>query len=276
MLGAAGQLGGDAGAFEFRLEDRNRPLDIVGAHVAAKIDETRKLVIPLGLEGLECEILELPLHLPDPQSFRQRRIDLEGLARDPSLLLRRERGKRPHVVKSVAELDQHDADVLRHRQEHLADVLRMLLLGAERRELAELGHAIDKGSDFVAEAFGDLCRGHARVLGDIVKEGRDEGRCIEAEIGEDQGGFGGVRDVRLARGADLLAMRLDREEEGVVDLAHGLGGADCRAHLLAEGRSQGFHRPCQRTNLGDRIGGAACIAPLTFQGLRFDAHGFGG
>ena len=71
-----------------------------------------------------------------PRRSASGRIDLQGLARDPELLLRRQRGDRPHVVEPVGELDEDDADVVRHRQEHLPDVLGLLLLVVQRRELA--------------------------------------------------------------------------------------------------------------------------------------------
>src|SRR5438067_1081502 len=73
------------------------------------------LAIVLGLEVFEREVLELPLDLPDAQAMRQRRVDVHGLSRDALLLLGRERRERAHVVKAVAELDDHDPQVVRHR-----------------------------------------------------------------------------------------------------------------------------------------------------------------
>ena len=37
--------------------------------------------------------------------------------------------QRAHVVQAVGELDQDDADVVDHGQEHLAEVLGLALLG---------------------------------------------------------------------------------------------------------------------------------------------------
>ena len=100
------------------------------AALAPGVEELGQLAEPLRLEGLEREVLELPLDLPDAEALGERRVDLEGLARDPELLLRREGGEGAHVVQAVGELDEDDADVLGHRQEHLPDVLGLLLLVA--------------------------------------------------------------------------------------------------------------------------------------------------
>ena len=89
-------------------------------------------LVGLGLEHLEGQVLELPLDLPDAQALGERRVDLGGLARDAQLLVDGQRAQRAHVVQPVGELDEDDADVLRHGQEHLADVLGLLLLVGPR------------------------------------------------------------------------------------------------------------------------------------------------
>ena len=82
----------------------------------------------VGLDVLEREILELPLDLPDAQAVRERRVDVHRLPGDALLLLRRERRERAHVVEAVAELDDHDPQVVGHREQHLADVLGLMLV----------------------------------------------------------------------------------------------------------------------------------------------------
>ena len=86
-------------------------------------------MIAIWLKRLEGEILKFPLHLPDAESLGERRINLEGLACDAALLLGPKCGEGAHVVETVAKFDQDDTNILRHRQKHLANVLRMLLLG---------------------------------------------------------------------------------------------------------------------------------------------------
>ena len=82
------------------------------------------------MERLEREVLELPLHLVDPEPVRERRVHLERLAGLLHLLLLAEVLDRAQVVEPVGELDQDDADVLGHRHDHLPVVLRLGLLAA--------------------------------------------------------------------------------------------------------------------------------------------------
>ena len=136
VLRAALEIGLDAGRLELRLELGDGPIDVRLAALAPRVEQLGQLAEALGLERLEGEVLELPLHLPDPEPLGQRRVDLHRLARDPLLLLGRQAIQRAHVVEAIGQLDQHDPDVLGHRQQHLADVLGLLLLVTVGAELA--------------------------------------------------------------------------------------------------------------------------------------------
>ena len=133
VLGPAGQLGLDAGLGERLAEHLHGPLDVRLAGPAAALELGGEAPVGLRLERLEAEVLELPLELPDAQPLGERGVDLGGLAGDALLLLDRQGAQGAHVVEPVGELDEHHADVLRHGQEHLADVLRLLLLVATGR-----------------------------------------------------------------------------------------------------------------------------------------------
>ena len=126
-------------------------------------------MIALRLERLEGEILKLPLHLPDAEALCKWGVDLKRLTGDAALLLYWQRGQGAHVVQPIAELDQHHANVLGHGEEHLANVLGMLLLGTHCRELAQLGDAINQDANLIAEALCDLGSGHRRVLGNVME-----------------------------------------------------------------------------------------------------------
>ena len=85
-------------------------------------------------------------------------------------------------MQAVGQLDEHDADVLGHRQEHLAHVLGPQILavqlGTVRRRastlqelhLVELGDAVDQAGDLAAKAAVDVGHRHAAVFGDVVAQ----------------------------------------------------------------------------------------------------------
>ena len=100
---------------------------------------------------LKCEVLELPLELPDTQSIRQGRINLHRLLGNAAALSFRQGVQRSHVVQAVSELDEDHPDVIGHGQEHLAHVL-----GPDRL----LPHRVGAGSPAVATVFGGVPPAH--------------------------------------------------------------------------------------------------------------------
>ncbi len=241
----------DPGRLEARPQLGDRSLDVALAALSAGVEQLRQLAESLGLEDLEGEVLELPLHLPDTEPLRKRRVDLHRLAGDPLLLVRRQPVQRPHVVEPVAELDEDDPDVLGHRQQHLPDVLGLLLLVAVGAELRELRDAVDELGDLGPEPFLDVGQAVLGVLGDVVEERRLDGGEIETELREDAGRRDRVGDVRLP-GRSLLAFvgehgeieraldrrevgpRVGREDGGVEVRAEGI---DIDARRVAPARS---------------------------------------
>ena len=220
----------DAGRGEARSQLGDGALDVALAALPPRVEQLGQLAEALGLERLEREVLELPLHLPDPEPLGQRRVDLHRLAGDPLLLLDRQGVQRPHVVEPVGELDEDDPDVLGHRQQHLPDVLGLLLLVAVGGEARQLGHAVDELGDLRPEALLDVGQAVLGVLRDVVEErGLDRGR-VEAELGQDLGRGDRVGDVRLAAGPLLALVGGDREVERAVDRL------EVRAGMLREDR----------------------------------------
>ena len=216
MLRAALEVGLDAGRLEVWPQLGDRPIDVALATGATGVEQLGELAEAFGLEGLEGEVLELPLHLPDPEPLGQRRVDLHGLAGD-ALLLRGQAVERAHVVEPIGELDQDDPDVLGHRQQHLADVLGLLLLVAVGAELGQLGDAVDELGDLGAEPLLDVGQAVLGVLGDVVEERRLDRHGIEPELGQDLGRGDGMGDVRLAGGAALSLVGGDGEVERTPD-----------------------------------------------------------
>ena len=155
------------------------------------------------MECLEREVLELPLERVDPEPVCERRVDLERLACLLRLLRPRLVLDRPHVVEAVGELDQDDADVLRHRHDHLAVVLRLGLLAALEADPGQLRDAFDELRDLGAELRLDLLQVRARVLDDVVQERRRDRLLVQVQLRADAGDAQRVVDELLAGPACL-------------------------------------------------------------------------
>ncbi len=199
MLGAAGDVGGDVGLPELVAQQLGGALDLhlpVGAAVG---DHRLDLGVLARVEDLERQVLELPLDGVDAEPVRERRVDLERLLRLLRLLLTAEVLDRAHVVEPVGELDQDDAHVLRHRDDHLPVVLRLRLLAARELDARELRDALDEEGDLGAEVGADLLRPGRRVLDDVVEERSGDRLLVEVELGADLRDAPRVPDELLAR-----------------------------------------------------------------------------
>src|SRR3989344_462146 len=164
------------------------------------------------IEILEAEVLELAFDFADAETVGDGRIDFDGFARDALLFFRSEVLERAHIVETVGELDDHDADILRHREEHLAQVFEIeFFLGTAQLDFAELGDAIDEQGDFRAEAFFDFRERDFGVFGDIVEDAGRERLRIHPYVREDLGDGEAVDDIVFAGLAFLSVVRLLRE-----------------------------------------------------------------
>ena len=126
MLGPSHHLGFDACGLERLAQPGAHRAEERLALLALGRDTLRDLLVRCGLEGLETQVLELALDARHAEPVRERRVDVEGLGRDPLHLFRFQVFQRAHVVEPVRELDEDDAQVAGHGQQHLAEVLGLL------------------------------------------------------------------------------------------------------------------------------------------------------
>jgi len=64
-------------------------------------------------------------------------------------------------MQAVSQFDQDDANVLAHRQNHLAPGLGLLFLAIHKIQLAQLGNAVYQVADLRAEFFFYQVKGDA-------------------------------------------------------------------------------------------------------------------
>ena len=264
VLGPARDVGLDAGLLERLVEHDHGSLDERLALAPMRLELLGQAPVGLGLEHLEGQVLELPLDLPDAQPLGQRRIDLGSLARNALLLLGRQGRDRAHVVQPIGQLDEHDADVLRHRQQHLANVLGLLLLVAAGTELGQLGDAVDECCDLRPETLLDVGQREVGVLGHVVQQRGLDGFRVEAEVGQRARDRKRVADVRLAAHPALGAVRLDGELPRVAHAGKVGAGIVLGEHLLdlALGRVQRSAAVTEGQGAADSLTRPTRTAPL--------------
>ena len=137
-----------------------------------------------------------------------------------------------HRLRALGELDQHDADVLDHRQQHLAQVfgLRRRAPPCARRLAqrhgADRAHARDADHqlrDFVAGFRGELLLVEAGAVRHADQQRGAHRFGIELELGDDRRGAGRAGEPGFAFRGQRIAITLARELEGRLD-RRALGG----------------------------------------------------
>src|SRR5690606_30434338 len=207
----------EPGLLQFLPDRLDEGPDELLALLPGLVEPARDLAVGLGLDVFEAEVLELGLHLVEPEAVRERHEEVLRLARDLELLALRERVERAHVVEAVGELDQDDADVRRHREHELADVLGLREV-ARLEDVVDLREAVHDGRHRGAELGLDQLQREVRVLDRVVEERRRDGHVVERDVlGDDGGDFEGVRDVALAGGAAVVAVGPVGDPEGAAE-----------------------------------------------------------
>ncbi len=222
------------------------------AHHALDLD------VELGVQDREAEILELPLDGLDSEAVREWRVDLQRLLSLAPRRLGRNEAPRAGVVQPVRELDDEHADVLAHRDDHLAHGLG---LGAVAiLQLVELRDAVDEHRDLVAEVGTQLLEPVVGVFDGVMQQRGGKGLRADPEVGEDLRDRDRMRDVGLPALPGLPGVRLVRDPVGALDereislgmvRAHRAQQPLHRAGWLGAREQAGKNRP-QR-------GGALCL-----------------
>ena len=187
-------------------------LDHLLVRAAAALDPGAKRLVGLRLEVLERQFLELVLDLAHPEPVGDRRVDVPRLLRDLDPPLLGQMVQRPHVVEPIRQLHQDHADVVDHREQHLAEVLRLPLLARRELDRAQLGDAFHDVRHVGAEELLDTLDRRLRVLDDVVQEPGRNRHDIELHVGEQVGDLEGMDQVWLPGMADLPLVLEGRED----------------------------------------------------------------
>src|SRR6185436_11270330 len=153
---------------QLRLDGAFQLLNQALGRAALEIDLDAERVVRLRLEILERQFLELVFDLAHPEAVGDGRVDIARLLRDALTPVLGQVVQRAHVVHAIRELHENHADVVHHGEQHLAEVLRLPLLGGRERDGADLGDPFDHVRDVGAEELLDALDRGEGVFDDVV------------------------------------------------------------------------------------------------------------
>ena len=190
------------------------------AHAVLALDLIPHLQVADGIQVLHTQVLQLLLDLLHTQAVGQGGVDLHGLQGGDAALVIGLGVQCAHVVQTVAELDENDADVLGHGQKHLAESLDVSLLLVVDLQGHDLGQTLHQHGHVGAEALGDLLAVglFSAILHRVVEQGGADGVGIQLQSRHDLGHGDGVGDVGITALAELPLVELGRIVKGGLDL----------------------------------------------------------
>ena len=141
----------------------NRMADLMQELVAVLIQQVADRLIADRVKVVQTAVLELLLDVGNSEAVRDGGIDLHRFQCLVAALLLGPGVTGAHIMQSVAQFYNHDADVLAHGQQHLAQVLGLTVLDIRELDLGQLGDAVNEQRDLGAELLLDL--GHRDQIG---------------------------------------------------------------------------------------------------------------
>ena len=195
------------------------------AFFAARLDGIFDLVVGDGIDVLKGQVFELAANFAHAQAMGDGRVDIERLARNFLLPLRREELQRAHVVQAVGQLDQHHANVVHHGQYHLADVLGLRFFGRGEVNFADLGDAFDDVGNLLAEFRVNLVDRDRGVFDHVVQQAGRDRRGVQAHLRQNRGYLQRMRQVWFAGLACRPFVMLEGKLVGFLDQRQVFAGA---------------------------------------------------
>ena len=114
----------------------------------------------------------------------------------------------PHIVEPVGDLDENDADILAHGDEHFPQVLHLLVFLGGVLDTGQLADALHQVGDGGREQLFHILVGGGGVLDDVVEQGGHDGLGVQLLFRHDLGHGQGVDDIGLAAFALLAIVAL--------------------------------------------------------------------
>ena len=131
---------------------------------------------------LNSKVLELLLYGSDTESVSNRRINFECFARFIELFKLGLGVDSSHIMKSVAKLDDNNANILRHRNKHFSDVFSLELFLRNVIDFSELCNSVNKHCYRFAEIALYVIYRKVGILDRIVKQSSCDRFRVHTEL----------------------------------------------------------------------------------------------
>ncbi len=130
------------------------------------------------------EIFKLSADLAHAEAMGQRSINIQRFAGDGFLAFRLQVLERAHIVQPVSQLDEHNAHIGHHGQQHLANVFGLAVFSVGELNFVDLGDALNDVGHLFTELCLDLFAGGGRVFNSVVEQAGGNGCRIHLHFGQ--------------------------------------------------------------------------------------------
>src|SRR6266498_296030 len=169
------------------------------------------------MQVTECQVFQLSTKFAHTQPMRYGSIDIHRLLSDKFSLVSAQVLQRAHVMQPIRKFDEHHAHVINHRQEHLANVFRLLLLTRDIADLGNFGESIHQVSNLFAEILTDCLEVDKGVLHDVMQQTSCHRHFVQIHFGKDVGNLEWVNEVGFTRRSFLPLVFACGEEISAAD-----------------------------------------------------------
>ena len=162
-----------------------------------------------GVKVVQSCVFKLLFDLLDTETVCERRVHVHGFkSRNASFCL----GlcvKSPHIVKSVAELNENDSDILRHCKKHFSDILDMSFFLIDNVDILDFCQSVHQHGNIRTEKAAQLVKAglFTAVLNGIVQKCGTDRIRIETERKHDLRYGDRVDDVWVAAVSELSLVK---------------------------------------------------------------------
>ena len=170
---------------------------------------------------LEAQVFQFRLYLIEAQAVGQWCVDIEGLSCYLVLLVGWLRVQGPHVVQTVAYLDEDDSYVVAHGEQQLLEVFCLCRSLLSEDAATDLRQSVNNLCYLGSEDVLDVLYGVVCVFHHIVEQCRTDAGRAESDLSAGYLSHGdGVHDVGLAGKSAHTLVSLTGKVECLCDQVH--------------------------------------------------------